>query len=212
MSVHHHSNEHVSRVDIPCVLYGSVGVGVALAMQVVGLLKNGDERLLGALLNPVFHGEMPGVLSLPVQLLITVVCCYGLAFIVLDSAGTWRRLLMGVTVLILVLAMVPTLAVWNIYFSPFLAAVGVFWTWFCTMMYVSHHHMPCEIQPAPASILTVSSAYKQPAAAVVEAEEPKEEKAQVQPVKKPIDLEKDRLKKYQPKEMDVVSVKEKANG
>ncbi len=187
------------------MLYGTVGVGLALAMQAVGLLKRGDDWLLGGLLGPVFHSQMPSVLSLPVLILVTAVFCFGLAFVILDTVGTGRRTLIGVTLLVLVLAMVPTMAVWNIYFSPFLIIVGLFWSWFCTMMYVSQHLMPCEAAHIPPSILTVSSAYKTPPVS----EEKKEVK---QDVKK--GLKEDKDKKYQPKaqEQEQVKGKEKVNG
>ncbi len=137
----------VSRVDGPCLLYGSVGVWLSVALQYVGLFEKGDDRLLSVLLKPVFHGEMPDVLPFYLQILMTAVFCYGLAFVVLDTAGTLKRVLMGVTVFVLSVAMVPTLAVWGIYFSPFLPVVGIFWSWFCCMMHVNHHLMPCEVSP-----------------------------------------------------------------
>ena len=120
-SIHQHlqSSPRVSRVDGPCLLYGSVGVWLSVALQYVGLFEKGDDRLMGVLLQPVFHGQMPEVLSFPLQIVITSVFCYSLAFIVLDTAGTWKRVALGITVLVLLLAMVPTLAVWNIYYSPF---------------------------------------------------------------------------------------------
>ena len=112
-----HSSHHTSRVDIPCLLYGSVGVGLAIALHAVGLYKTADKWLVGILLDPVFQGEPPFSVSLPVQIVISAVFCYGIAFVVLDTAGTWRRVLIGGTVVVLALAMVPTLAVWQIYFS-----------------------------------------------------------------------------------------------
>ena len=184
------------------MLYGTVGVCLALAMHAVGLLKRGDDWLLGILLGPVFHGQLPSVLSLPVLILVAAVFCFGLAFVVLDTVGTGRRVLIGVTVLVLVLAMVPTLAVWNIYFSPFLIVVGMFWSWFCTMMYVSQHLMPCEAAHAahiPPSILTVSSAYKTPPVS--------EKKEEVKVV-----LKEDKDKKYQPKEREQGKMKRKEEG
>ena len=204
-SHHHNSSDHVSRLDIPCLLYGTVGIGLALAMHAVGLLKRGDDWLLGVLFEPVFHGVMPSVLSLPVLILAAAVFCYALAFVVLDTVGTGRRAVIGVTVLVLVLAMVPTLAVWNIYCSPFLIVVGVFWTWFCTMMYVSQYLMPCDVAHAaqvPPSILTVSSAYKTPP--VSEEKEEEGDRAV-----------EDQDKKYQPKnrnDQKRVNGKEKMNG
>jgi hypothetical protein len=142
----HHQNHVVpaGRVDGPGLLYGGVGLALALAMQMLGLFMRGDGRLKQALLEPVFRGQLPDVLTTPALVIIAAVLCWGLAFAVLDSAGTWRRIVLGVTMVVIVLAMVPTFAVWNVYFSPFLPLVGVFWTWFCTMMYVNHHAMPCD--------------------------------------------------------------------
>lgn len=226
-SIYHHSSGHVSRVDIPCLLYGTIGVCLALAMHVVGLLKIGDKMMLEFLTVAVFKGQFPKELSMPVQVVLTAVFCYGLAFVILDTVGTWRRVLIGGTVLVLAMSMVPTLAVWNIYFSPFLVVVGVFWTWFCTMMYVNHHLMPCEVAHAaqvPPSVLSVSSAYKQPSATEVARVDLEEKKqmtviaaspaAPVPVVEEP--KPKDELAKYQPKELDQVKgkvkVKEKVNG
>ncbi len=130
---------------MPGLLFGAAGLVLAVAMQWVGLYSRANTRLESWLLESVFRGELPAIVSLPVLILVTAVCCFGLAYAVLDSPGGWRRLILGITVLVLLFAMVPTLAVWHIYFPPFLPVVGVFWTWFCTMMYVNHHVMPCDM-------------------------------------------------------------------
>jgi hypothetical protein len=147
MNEHHDpkSHESLSRVDAPCLFHGTLGVCVGVLLELVGLFRKGDDRLMGALMDSVFQGKMPEVLSLPWLVGVAAVFCYALAFVVLDTPGTWRRVVIGITVLVLVLAMVPTLAVWNVYFSPFLPVVAVFWSWFGGMMYVSHHHMPCDV-------------------------------------------------------------------
>ena len=192
MSFHHHqsqSSTRISRVDGPCLLYGSVGVWLSVALQYVGLFKKGDDRLMGVLSQPVFHGQMPEILSLPLQIVMTSVFCYALAFVVLDTAGTWKRVALGITVLVLLLAMVPTLAVWNIYYSPFLPVIGVFWAWFCSMMYVSHHVMPCEVVVSPTPTPTPTPNVK-----------PQKPKGGEEEKKTAVDVN----QKYQPKE--------KANG
>lgn len=74
----------------------------------------------------------------------SAVFCYGIAYAVLDSAGLWRRIVLGITAVVLTLAMVPAFAVWDIYFSPFVQLVGVFWSWFCVVLYTQHHQMPCD--------------------------------------------------------------------
>ena len=140
---HSHSYPE-GRVGVSGLLYGGMGLLVSTMMQLLGLFKRPDTRLMTWMSDSLFRGEVPALLVLSVQVLIAALFCFGLAYAVLDSVSTWRRVVLGVTSLVLVLAMVPTFAVWGIYYSPFLPAVGVLWTWFCTMMYVNHHQMPCE--------------------------------------------------------------------
>lgn len=139
----------------PGLLYGGVGVALAMTLQMVGLFKQGDARFKNWLLEPVFHGNMPDTLVNPALFVITAVFCLGLAFAILDSVGTWRRVVLGVTMVVITIAMVPTFAVWQVYFSPFVLLVGIFWTWFCTMMYVNHHTMPCEHHDLDFEVTTV---------------------------------------------------------
>ena len=155
------------RVDGPGLLYGGIGLALAVAMQLVGLFKMGDARLKQSLIGSVFHGAAPDVLAMPFLVIVAAVFCFGLAFAILDSAGAWRRVILGITALVIVFAMVPTLAVWNIYFSPFLPVIALFWTWFCTMMYVNHHVMPCD---------SLNSKFQTPNTNVVAAAQPVVEK------------------------------------
>jgi len=187
----------ISRVDGPCLLHGSVGVAVAIVLQWVGLFGKGDARLMDTLLQPVFHGQMPELLSFPFQILVTAVFCYGLAFAVLDTAGTAKRIGLGITVLVLVLTMVPTMAVWNIYFSPFLTVVGVFWAWFCCMMYVNHHVMPCEVTSVNTEVLMAEKQSLQ--GSETHTQSPKGQSEKDKSVKKKVTTE-DVNQKYQPKE------------
>ncbi|BDS06000.1 hypothetical protein NT6N_10400 [Oceaniferula spumae] len=187
MSSHHHKHHSaVGRVDGPALLYGAVGLMFAVAMHWVGLFKKGNTRILEALMDPVFRGGDPQILSTPVLATLTAVFCFGLAFAVLDSSRAWRRIILGVTVLVLVLAMVPTLAVWNIYFPPMMTIVGVFWTWFCTMMYVNHHLMPCDaIVSTPSQTVTAQPVTQPPSATPTQATpKPKEKPSTAAKAKK----------------------------
>ncbi len=133
------------RVDGPGLLYGGVGLVLAVAMQLAGVFKKADAGLLGKLSGTVFRGQAPEVLGMAVPVLLAAVFCFGVAFAVLDSAGVWRRVVLGVSAVVVAVAMVPAFAVWNVYFSPFLPVVGIFWSWFCTMVYAGHHTMPCDL-------------------------------------------------------------------
>lgn len=195
-----HSHGHVSRVDAPCLFHGTLGVSIAIVMQMMGVFRAGDDRLMAVLLKPVFHGQTPEGVSLLVQVMVCAVFCYGSAFVVLDTVGVWRRVVIGVSVFVLIVAMVPTLSVWSIYFSPFLTIVGVFWTWFFTLMYASHHVMPCEV------VHVHQATGKAQIARPVVSPEPAK-KVEVVP-----DAIADENKKYQPQEVATKRVKEKLNG
>ncbi|MGJ8676338.1 MAG: hypothetical protein ACSHX0_02345 [Akkermansiaceae bacterium] len=132
------------QVLAPTLLYGFVGWSLAVTINFLGFFERGNLAL------QAFLGEWATLetpfdqVSEPILMLITAVLCTGLAMAVLDSRSVWRRMILCVSTLMVVLSAVPTLAVWNIYFSPFLMFVAVFWTSFCTVMYSYHHLMPCD--------------------------------------------------------------------
>ena len=131
------------RVASSCLLYGAVGMALALAMHLLGLFDQGDARLkqsLSALASDLYLV----VVSDSLLFVVAALFSFGIAFAVLDSPAAWRRIVLGLTAFVVLLAMVPVCALWQIYFSPFFVVVAYFWAWFCTMMYTSHHVMPCE--------------------------------------------------------------------
>lgn len=132
------------RVDVPGLLYGSVGLALGIALQWMGAFKRADGWIYEWLNKPLFRDSAPELPTIQLTTLIAAVFCYGLAFAVLDSVGMWRKVVLGVTAMVLTLAMVPAFAVWNVYFSPVLQITGVFWSWFCVVLYAQHHRMPCD--------------------------------------------------------------------
>lgn len=132
------------RVDVPGLLYGSVGLGLSVVLQWLGAYQRADSWLFGLLHEPLFRGGTPDLPAFELSIFFGAVFCYGIAYAVLDSALIWRKVVLGVTAVALSLAMIPAFAVWNVYFSPFLQVVGVFWSWFCVVLYTQHHQMPCD--------------------------------------------------------------------
>ncbi len=146
MNTQHHAAQPYppGRVGSSCLLYGGVSMALALAMQLLGLFERGDARLQQSL-SWILSDSFQTAVSEPVLFMVAAMFSFGIAFAVLDSPAAWRRIVLGLTALVLVLAMVPVCALWQIYFSPFFVVVAYFWAWFCTMMYTSQHVMPCEI-------------------------------------------------------------------
>ena len=126
------------------MLYGGVGLVMAMALEISGLFERGDALLSGQLSGALQDRVLDHAVPMLLPVLVAAVFCFGVGFAVLDSPGILRRIILGTSALVLLFAMVPTFAVWNIYFSPFLPVVALFWTWFCCMMYANHHRMPCD--------------------------------------------------------------------
>ena len=190
---HHKSAILPGRVGSSTLLYGSLGVIVAGVLYWIGLLGKGDQGVLDLILQSIFRGALPAEFGFPVLVSITTIFCYGIAFAVLDSAGTWRRVLLGLTVIILIVALVPTLALWEIYFPPMMSLVGVFWTWFISIIYANHHQMPCDHITFHSEESYIAEMVSQP---VIGAERVVEEFPSVEMVKKPLDED----AKYKPSE------------
>lgn len=146
MATDHHSTQAYppGKVASSCLLYGGMGMVLAVAMQWLGIFKLGD-MWLQQFLSRVLIDSHP--IAAPVSVLYGVAAffAFGIAFAVLDSPANWRRVVLGITGLVLLLATVPVCALWQLYFSPFPVVMAFFWAWFCSMMYVSQHSMPCEM-------------------------------------------------------------------
>ena len=132
------------KVGVSGLLYGSVGLALSFALYWIGMFRRADAWFFDLLHEAWFSGGVPHLASVSIVVIVAAIFCYGVAFAMLDSAATWRRFVLGVTALVLTLAMVPAFAVWNVYFSPFVPVVGVFWSWFCVLIYTRHHQMPCD--------------------------------------------------------------------
>ena len=132
------------KVMISVLLYGALGVILSAVLYRVGLLGKVDQRIFNLLHEPVFQNGAPLKLAFSGLLLVTAILCFAIAYAVLDTRGMWRRVVLGLTLLVLIIGVVPTLAVWDFYFPPTMILVGVFWTWFACLVYSNHHHMPCD--------------------------------------------------------------------
>lgn len=146
------------RVGSSCLLYGGMGIVLAVAMQSLGMFKLGDVWLK-QFLSRVLLDSQPLVAPVSVLYFAAAILAFGIAFAVLDSPAAWRRIVLGMSGLVLVLATVPVCALWQVYFSPFPVVIAFFWAWFCSMMYVSQHSMPCEgavMGQAPQSVAAAS--------------------------------------------------------
>jgi hypothetical protein len=87
--------------------------------------------------------------SLPdgVLWLAAVIFAFGLAFVILGTPGTWRRVVLWVTSLVLIAGWAPVLGLAAHapeIGGPFIAAL---WSGACALVYAGNHRMPSDESP-----------------------------------------------------------------
>lgn len=129
---------------MPVSAIGGLSVVLAVGLAVLGPLDR--LNLLAAAL--VSRGGREGF---PKQLpewaiwLAAIVLAFGLAFAILSTPGTWRRLLLWISAVVLVAAWAPVLSLAA--HAPSVGApwVATLWSGFCAIIYASRHHMACDV-------------------------------------------------------------------
>jgi len=134
----------VGHFPVPLIAFGFVSLLLGVATEVMGAFDGLTMTLrdLWERGGVMFEAEMglPGT----VGVLISAAASFGLIAAILGTPGAGRRSLLGVSALILVIALIPAFAVWGIFWKPFGVILSVVWAWFSGMIYTGIHSMPCE--------------------------------------------------------------------
>lgn len=140
MSKNRHIHPPRGHVPLPAAAIGSLAMLLAGGLAAFGQLQRVDAWLSLRFLPGNAANDLPAWLVW----LGTAVVAYGLAVAMLGSPGTWRRLVLWISALVLILAWVPVLglASYRPCITPWLVA-GV-WSGLCSLAYVRNHRMPCE--------------------------------------------------------------------
>ncbi len=142
-----HSPGHVL---VTAAFIGSLALVLAAGLDALGLTDRADSAiasLVGQALQQDGPTAFPKVLPAWGQWLGTALIAYGLALAMLGVPGTWRRLVLWITTLVLVASWAPVLGLAAhapAIAGPLIAAV---WSGACALVYVHSHRMPCELDP-----------------------------------------------------------------
>lgn len=134
-------NAHGHPLTVAAVV-GSFSVAVGLLVRASGLLQGAESGLLAGYQAggfPLASGTQPWWLILALLGL-----TYGLALVVLEVPGTPRRLLLAGTVLVLLAAASPVVALWGVFWSPLEALLCSGSSAFCATLWARLYPMPCE--------------------------------------------------------------------
>jgi hypothetical protein len=131
-------------VAVPLFLFGVLSVALGVVAEMVGAFRVPTEMLREAWQSGGL--EVQAEMGLPgrVGFLITTLASFGLVGAILGTPGTGRRVILGITAFFLSLSLIPTFAVWGIFWKPFGLILAVAWAAFSSVIYASRHQMPCE--------------------------------------------------------------------
>ncbi len=130
-------------------------IGSLAILLVAGLTLPGIvERLNDAIARMMVDGSAGFPKSLPVWSvwLFTIFVSYAVPFAVLGVPGTWRRLMLWLTALVLVAGWAPVLVLAA--HAPDIAApwIATLWSGICALVYAANHRMPADMRlrtPSP---------------------------------------------------------------
>lgn len=128
-------------VLVPAAAIGSLSIVLAAGLHALGTL-NVINAMIGRSLS---NGkELPKSLPMPVIWLVAILFAYGISFAILSVPGTWRRVVLWITAVVLIGTWAPVLALSAR--EPEISAVmiAVVWSGVCALVYAGSHRMPCD--------------------------------------------------------------------
>lgn len=128
---------------VPAAAIGALSILLAVGLDVLRILEPMD-RMVSKLVSQGAIQSYPKALPTWSVWLATVVLAFGLSFAILSVAGTWRRLVLWITAMVLVAGWAPVLAL-AAHFpdigAPFIATL---WSGVCALVYAGSHRMACD--------------------------------------------------------------------
>lgn len=135
-----HAEGHVL---VPAAAIGALSILLVAGLDVLHVLEPVD-RMISKLVSQGRIHDFPKTLPAWSVWLATVGFAFWLSFAILSVAGTWRRLVLWITALVLVAGWAPVLALAA--HSPDIGApfIATLWSGICALVYAGSHRMACD--------------------------------------------------------------------
>ena len=133
----------LGHVLVPASAIGSLSVLLVAGLSLLGMLGRLNFTV-AQLVTQVKFPSFPRALPDWSVWLVTVLAAFALSFAILSVPGTWRRLVIWITALVLVAGWAPALSLAA--HAPAVAGpfVAVLWSGVCAVVYASKHRMPVD--------------------------------------------------------------------
>ena len=141
----HKQHTHGS-LGVTKILIGTMSLGLAVGMSLLGFLDASNALMTSWI--SLLGGEARE-LPAPLMLFFAAIMAFFPVSVMLSCPGVWRRLIVWISSLLLLLAWMPVLALAAWKFSPMIPLVAGVWSGMCAMIYAHRHTLPCEMISEP---------------------------------------------------------------
>ena len=129
-------------VLVPAAAIGSLSIVLAVGLHLLGIVNR-----LNAVVSHYLSEDkgLPKSLPAPAVWLAVIFFAFGISFAILSVPGTWRRVVLWVTAVVLVTGWAPVLVLAAR--EPAISAVwiAVVWAGICALVYAGRHRMACDV-------------------------------------------------------------------
>jgi len=140
-----HVAKPMGQVNMPTII---CGVGAAVLAIALDLMKRYDGLTLSIqnlYKGKPFYLENLDAWHCSLNWVIALVLSVLMAYVVLDTSGKAKRVLIGLVSLILVAMFSPLLMLWGVFCVPVVVFVAVLFAWLFSFVYAGQHTMPCDV-------------------------------------------------------------------
>ncbi|NNC89457.1 MAG: hypothetical protein HKN82_13450 [Akkermansiaceae bacterium] len=136
---------------------GSFALALVLVLRIAGSFGRAEAWLLGS-----YEAGGFGIEAAFVHpwwgILVAAAGAYGLGWILLETPGLARRILLTATVMVLTAMASVVLGLWGVFWSPVATMTAMLWSGFCAMVWAHQHPMPCEAgeEIAPRKVISIA--------------------------------------------------------
>lgn len=120
---------------------GTLSLVLAIGLQLIGMLTRFD-KLIATLVSRGGAEGFPRHLPTAVPWLAAALLAYGLAFAILASHGTGRRVILWITAMVLVAAWAPVLSLASFFPGIGAAWIATAWSGVCAIVHAGHPRAP----------------------------------------------------------------------
>jgi hypothetical protein len=133
-------------LSVTKILIGTMSLGLAVGMSLLGFLDAPNAMMTEWI--SLLGGEAREIPA-SLMLLFAGFTAFFPVSVMLSCPGAWRRLIVWLSSLLLMLAWMPVLALAAWKFFPMIPLIAGVWSGMCAMIFAHRHSLPCEIISQP---------------------------------------------------------------